>query len=254
MSQTRPLIDTLKQELRKQRITYKQVAESLDLSETSVKRLFSEEAFSIKRLEKVCELLHLDLSDLVHLMERNIDLTTQLSPSQEQELVSDVKLLLVALLLMNKLRFDEIIAVYDISETEGIRLLARLDRMKMIELQPGNRVKLMISQNFEWIPGGPIQKFFESTVQQEFLNSTFTNPGELRIFASGMISPSANAELIRKMQHLAKEMHDMNIDSESLPLDQRFGTSLMMAIRPWEIQVFKELRRTSDKRVFGQFR
>ena len=254
MSQTRPLIDTLKQELRKQRITYKQVAESLDLSETSVKRLFSEEAFSIKRLEKVCELLHLDLSDLIHLMERNIDLTTQLSPSQEQELVSDVKLLLVALLLMNKLRFDEIIAVYDISETEGIRLLARLDRMKMIELQPGNRVKLMISQNFEWIPGGPIQKFFESTVQQEFLNSTFTNPGELRIFASGMISPSANAELIRKMQHLAKEMHDMNIDSESLPLDQRFGTSLMMAIRPWEIQVFRELRRTSDKRVFGQFR
>ena len=254
MSQTRPLIDTLKQELRKQRITYKQVAESLDLSETSVKRLFSEEAFSIKRLEKVCELLHLDLSDLIHLMERNIDLTNQLSPSQEQELVSDVKLLLVALLLMNKLRFDEIIAVYDISETEGIRLLARLDRMKMIELQPGNRVKLMISQNFEWIPGGPIQKFFESTVQQEFLNSTFTNPGELRIFASGMISPSANAELIRKMQHLAKEMHDMNIDSESLPLDQRFGTSLMMAIRPWEIQVFKELRRTSDKRVFGQFR
>ena len=254
MSQTRPLIDTLKQELRKQRITYKQVAESLDLSETSVKRLFSEEAFSIKRLEKVCELLHLDLSDLIHLMERNIDLTTQLSPSQEQELVSDVKLLLVALLLMNKLRFDEIIAVYDISETEGIRLLARLDRMKMIELQPGNRVKLMISQNFEWIPGGPIQKFFESTVQQEFLNSNFTIPGELRIFASGMISPSANAELIRKMQHLAKEMHDMNIDSESLPLDQRFGTSLMMAIRPWEIQVFRELRRTSDKRVFGQFR
>ena len=75
MSQTRPLINTLKQELRKRRITYKQVSEVLELSETSVKRLFSEEAFSIKRLEKVCELLHLDLSDLIHLMERNIELT-----------------------------------------------------------------------------------------------------------------------------------------------------------------------------------
>ena len=52
MSQTRPLIDTLKQELRKQRITYKDVSVALGLSETSVKRLFSEEAFSIKRLEK----------------------------------------------------------------------------------------------------------------------------------------------------------------------------------------------------------
>jgi DNA-binding Xre family transcriptional regulator len=254
MSQTRPLIDTLKQELRKQRITYKQVSEALGLSETSVKRLFSEEAFSIKRLEKVCELLHLDISDLIRLMERNIELTTQFTREQEQELVSDIKLLLVALLLINKLRFEEIIAIYDISETEGIRLLARLDRMKLIELQPGNRVKLMISQNFEWIPGGPIQKFFENTVQQEFLNSSFSKPGEFRVFASGMISPSANAELIRKMQQLAKEMHDMNIDSESLPLEQRFGTSLMMAIRPWEIQVFQELRRARDSRTFGQFR
>jgi DNA-binding Xre family transcriptional regulator len=254
MSQTRPLINTLKQELRKRRITYKQVSAALDLSETSVKRLFSEEAFSIKRLEKVCALLHLDLSDLIHLMERNIDLTSQFTLEQEQELVSDIRLLLVALLLMNKLTFEEIIAVYDISETDGIRLLAQLDRMKMIELQPGNRVKLMISQSFEWLPGGPIQKFFENTVQQEFLDSTFSKPGEFRIFASGMISASANAELIRKMHHLAKEMHDANIDSESLPLEQRFGTSLMMAIRPWEIQVFKELRRSGDTRVFGKFR
>ncbi len=251
MSQTRPLIDTLKQELRKRRINYRQVAIALELSETSVKRLFSDAAFSIKRLEKVCELLTLDISDLVHLMEKNIELTTQLSQQQEHELVSDVRLLLVALLLMNRLEFADIIATYDISETEGIQLLARLDRMKLIELQPGNRVKLIASPHFEWIPRGPIQQFFESRVQLEFLDSSFTKPGEFRVFASGMISRSANAEIIRKMQHLAKEMYDMNLESEALPLEQRFGTSLMMAIRPWEMQVFKELRREEDRRVFG---
>jgi DNA-binding Xre family transcriptional regulator len=251
MSQTRPLIDTLKQELRKRRINYRQVADALELSETSVKRLFSDEAFSIKRLEKVCELLNLDISDLVHLMEKNIELTTQLSRQQEQELVSDVKLLLVTLLLMNKLEFTDIIAIYDISETEGIQLLARLDRMNLIELLPGNRVKLMVSPNFEWIPRGPMQQFFENRVQLEFLESSFTKAGEFRVFASGMISTSANAEIVRKMQHLAKEMYDMNLESEALPLEQRFGTSLMMAIRPWEIQVFQDLRRQADTRVFG---
>ena len=250
MSQTRPLIDTLKQELRKQRITYKQVAEALGLSETSVKRLFSEESFSVKRLEKVCEMLHLGISDLVHLMENNVELTAELTLEQEQELVADVRLLLVALLLLNKLQFAEIIATYEISETEGIRLLARLDRMKLIELQPGNRVKLMVSNNFEWIPGGPIQRFFESRVQLEFLNSSFNRPGESRVFASGMISQSANAEIIRKMQQLAREMTEMTRESENLPLEQRFGTSLMMAIRPWEIEVFKDLRRATDERQF----
>ncbi len=251
MSQTRPLIDTLKRELRKQRLTYKQVSVALELSETSVKRLFSEEAFSIKRLEKVCELLQLSLSDLVYLMEQNIELTSELTRSQEEELVSDIKLLLIAMLLMNKLSFAEILQIYDISETEGIQLLARLDRMKIIELQPGNRVKLMISRNFRWIPRGPIQQFFEKRVQQEFLNSSFNGTGEYRIFISGMISKTANSEIIKKMQHLAKDMGEMNDESESLPLDERYGTSLMMAMRPWEIQVFKDLRRSEDKRVFG---
>jgi len=109
----------------------------------------------------------------------------------------------------------------------------------------------MISQNFKWIPDGPIQQFFESRVQLEFLDSSFTQAGEFRIFVSGMISSTANAEIIKKIQHLAQEMNDMNMESESLPLNQRFGTSLMMAIRPWEINVFEELRRTPDERVFG---
>ena len=252
MSQTRALIDTLKRELRNQRITYKDVSQALELSETSVKRLFSEAAFSIKRLEKICSMLQLNISDLVYLMEKNIELTSELTLTQEQELVSDIRLLLVAMLLMNKLKFSDILLIYDISETEGIQLLARLDRMKIIELQPGNRVRLMISQNFQWIPGGPIQKFFEQRVQLEFLNSSFNGAGEFRVFVSGMISKSANAEIIKKMRQLAKEMNELNTESESLPLDQRFGTSLMMAMRPWEIKVFEDLRRIEDKRDFGK--
>jgi hypothetical protein len=184
-------------------------------------------------------------------MERNIELTTQLTLDQEKELVSDIKLLLITLLLMNKLQFSEILGIYDISEPEGIQFLARLDRMKMIELQPGNRVKLMISQNFKWIPNGPIQQFFEDKVQLEFLDSSFNEAGEFRVFVSGMISRNANAELIKKMQYLAQEMNDMNLASESLPLEERFGTSLMMAIRPWEIDVFQDLRRSQDRRIFG---
>jgi hypothetical protein len=66
-----------------------------------------------------------------------------------------------------------------------------------------------------------------------------------------MISRTANTEIIKKIQHLAQEMNDMNIESESLPLEQRFGTSLMMAIRPWEISVFEELRRSQDTRAFA---
>jgi len=250
MAQIKLIVETLKQELQKQSVTYRQVAEVLDLSEASVKRLFSKNSFTLARLGQICELLHLEISDLVHQMEKNIELTHQLTLEQETELVSDVKLLMMAHFLMNKLEFQEIIDIYDIPETEGIRLLARLDRMKIIELQPGNRVKLMISKNFTLIRGGPIQRFYEKVVQSEFFNSSFSGNGEFRIYVSGMFSRSANAEIIRKIKRLADDAHELREDSESLPLDERFGCSLIMAIRPWEVGVFEELRREPNTKRF----
>jgi DNA-binding Xre family transcriptional regulator len=248
MPQTKLIIDTLKLELRKQGITYKQVAHTLKLSEASVKRLFSEKSFTLSRLEQVCGVLNLEIADLVHQMEKNIDLTTRLSMAQESELVADIKLLLMAHFLMSKLAFSDIIRIYDISETEGIQLLAKLDRMKIIELLPGNRVKLMISKNFELIHNGPLQRFYEQKVQTEFFTSTFGGPGEFRIFVSGMFSRHANAELIKRIKHLAYDAHELKSESEFLPLDERFGCSLIMAIRPWEVKIFDQLRRVpSDK-------
>ena len=250
MAQTKLIIDTLKQELRKQGINYKQVARKLELSEASVKRLFAENTFTLDRISLVCELLNYEIADLVHAMERNVELTQRLTLEQETELVSDIKLLLMAYFLMNKLTFEEVISTYDISRTEGIRLLARLDRMKIIELQPGNRVKLMIAKDFSLIPGGPIEQFYARTVQQEFFDSTFDGNGELRIYVSGYFSRAANAEIIRKIKQLARDTHQLKLDSENLPLEERFGCSLIMAIRPWEVKVFDELRRVQNEKKF----
>lgn len=250
MSQTKLIVDTLKQELRKRGHTYKKVANKLGLSEASVKRLFAENSFSLARLGQVCGIMNLEIADLIRQMEKNIELTTRLSLEQEAELAGDTKLALMAFFLMSKLEFSDIIRIYDISETEGIRLLAKLDRMKIIELLPGNRVKLMISKNFELIPDGPIQRFHEQKVQSEFFNSSFNGDGEIRIFVSGMFSRPANSELIKKIKRLAEEANELKTETESLPFDQRFGCSLVMAIRPWEVKIFEQLRRVPSEKKF----
>jgi DNA-binding Xre family transcriptional regulator len=249
MSQSKQLVDTLKQELRKQRVNYRQVAEALDLSEASVKRLFAERSFTIYRLEKVCELLNFGFNDLVQQMEKNVDLTTGLTVEQEKELASNDKLLMMGHFLVNRFEFYEIIRNYEISETEGIQLLAKLDRMKIIELQPGNRVKLLIAPNFKWRPNGPLQRYFEEKVQTEFFNSPFEGPGEIRIFSSGSLSKDANAEVLSKIKHLVKELNGLIKDSEALPGDQRVVTSMVIALRPWEVKVFRDLRRSQNGKV-----
>ena len=250
MSQSSQLIDALKLELRRQRITYKQVAQTLELSEASVKRLFAGRFFTLERLERICQLLNMSFSDLVRQAEKEVALTNELTLEQEREIVSDIKLLLMAYLLVNHVDFVEIIETYDISETEGIRLLARLDRMKIIELQPGNRARLLISPNFTWLANGPIQSFFETRIQSDFFDASFNGPGEIRVFLSGMLSRDANAQTIRRIQHLASELNELIAESRSVPSGQCFGTSLLIAMRPWEVQVFEDLRRGESSKVF----
>lgn len=249
MSQSHQLVDTLKMELRKQSINYRQVAEVLEISETSVKRLFSQKNFSLERIESICELLSIGLIDLVTQMERNVELTTSLTLEQERELVSDEKLVLIAFYLVNKHSFQSIIRHYDINEFEGIRLLARLDRMKIIELQPGNRVRLLVSPSFRWIPNGPIQRFFEKRVQAEFFESSFDRPDEIRLFSSGMLTRDASAEAIRKIKALNRELNELYRESEPTAGDARLGTSMLVAFRPWEVKVFRNLRRNRPERI-----
>ena len=152
--------------------------------------------------------------------------------------------------LTNKLEFSDIIRIYDISETEGVKLLAKLDRMKIIDLLPGNRVKLLISPNFKWIMDGPIRSLHKQKVFSEFLDSKFDGPGEYNIFVSGFLSRAANEEITKKLKRLADDIEELKIESESMPLEQRFGTSLMVAMRPWEVEIFDELRREPNHKKF----
>ena len=91
MSQINLVYDTLKQCLREQRFTYKQIAQKLNVSEASVKRNFSLQAFSLDKLEQICECLNLSLSDLFSLSQKQQEKISQLSEKQEMELLANYK-------------------------------------------------------------------------------------------------------------------------------------------------------------------
>ena len=98
MSQTAPLIDTLKKALKAHGKTYADVAVHLELSEASVKRLFAERHFSIQRLDAVCQMLGMEISDLVQLMkEQSQRAISELTEEQEREIIGDILLLLVTI-------------------------------------------------------------------------------------------------------------------------------------------------------------
>ena len=233
MAQSKLLVETLKKELKRQNYSYRDVAVVLKLSESSVKRLFSEGGFALDRLDRICEMLGMEVSDLARLAEESMMLTSSLTEEQENELVANPKLMLMAFFLVNRWAYSEIMETYNISETEGIRLLAKLDRMKIIQLLPGNKAKLMISGDFKWIQNGPIQRFYEQRVQPDFLRSTFDKDGEYRVFMPVMLTPGSNTEMLRKLERLAADFHELSVKDQSHPVSELVGTCLLVAMRPF---------------------
>jgi transcriptional regulator with XRE-family HTH domain len=251
MSQTQNLIATLKRLLKAEGITYARVAAHLALSEATVKRQFSLQSFSLQTLEAICDLLRIELAELAQAAARNQPELHKLSPAQEKELVADPGRLLTAVCVLNHWSAARIVETYKISQAQCVAYLVQLDRLGLIHLMPENRVKLRIARDFAWLPDGPIQHFFQDRIQSDFLNGSFDRPGQQLRFHHAMLTAEASARLQQRMQRLLREFAELHEDSKNAPDAQRYGTSLLMAVKPWEPQVFEALRRHPDARPFA---
>jgi len=237
------LVEALKRTLKAKGLTYADVAGGIGLSEASVKRMFARGDFTLQRLEEICRFARVDLRELAASAGEDARGVTELSEEQEQEIVSDPKLLLVAWYAVNNWTFEQIVGTYALTDAECIGCLAKLDRIRIVELLPGNRIRPLLSRTFSWRAGGPIERYFRSRVESEYLGSDFDREGELFLFLSGMLSDASIAELIGELRRVARDFAQRHRGDLGLPLPQRFGTSLLIALRPWELRAFTQMRR-----------
>ncbi|MCF2948915.1 helix-turn-helix transcriptional regulator [Paraglaciecola aquimarina] len=243
MSQIKQVNLVLKQLLRQHQITYKEIARNLNMSEANIKRIFSTQSFTLARLEQICDMLKMNLSDLFALAQKQVQQISQLTVEQEQELLADPKLLLIAVCVRDAWKFDEIIDYYDIDKLACIQLLAKLDKLKIIELLPNNHFRSLIAQDFRWIPGGPLERFMEQEVMVKFMAPKQNEQWNFRFYLRGRYSQSSIDIIQRKLNQLTKEAAVLNQEDADLPLDKRQHIGLLMAMRPWEPSLFENMRR-----------
>ena len=242
MQQTRKITTALKKLLKQRKITYARVADHLNLSEASIKRLFSQGGMTLERLEQICVLAGADIADVIAMGEQKPLTISRLTPEQERELVADPKLLLVTLLIMNFWALDQIVEAYDLSEAETIGKLLQLERLGMIELLPGNRVKRLVARHFSWQPAGPVQRYFENQIRSDFLASDFSGVGEQLRFVGGMLSRDSLTRMQMEIDDLVAKMDELIQKDSELPLEEKYGAAAVLAMRPWEMPAFSPYR------------
>ena len=244
MNEVTQLVVTIKRELKAQQLTYRDVARALKLSEPSVKRLFSSERFTVERLAQVSLLLGFTLAELLHESASSLPRLSMLTESQEAQLVSNEKLLLVAVCGLNHWSITDIVATYRMTRAECLKHLLTLDRMGVIALLPGDRVRLRVARDFDWLPDGPIRQFFRQEGLGRFPRQPFRPvSGEAMEFVHGMLTDAALAQLHLELRQLRSKFAALHQESVSSPLDHRRGTALLMATREWEPAGFRRLRR-----------
>ena len=243
MTEATQLISTIKKQLKRQGMTYRDVALALKLSEPSVKRLFASGRCTIDRLVQLSNLLGYTLAELSREALAAHPRLSTLTEKQEREVVSDPKLLVIAVCALNHWTMDEIMATYRISDAECIKYLLRLDKLRIIDLLPGNRIRINVSRDFDWLPHGPIKQYFQSKGLGDFLKSDFAHKDETMVFVNGMFTEQALAQILNELRRLRQKFAELHEESLSAPLRNRRSISLLLAMRRWEASNFAKLRR-----------
>ena len=237
------IMNTLKIALKNNGKTYKDVGSTLNLSESSVKRLFSTNKITLERIEEICDVIDISIFDLMQLAENSsASITRKTTLEQENILASDDDLFMVFYLLVSRWSVEDIMNHYGFENKAMQAHLIKLDKAKLLELHPNNKVKMLIRKSIKWVPNGPIETIYKQNITDQFLDYDFGRKEGNFEFRTWELSPSTTETLMKKLISLAKEIEEMAKLDENLPKTKIEGMGMLLAIRPWTIAEYSQYR------------
>lgn len=243
MTTTANLIAVLKEELKAARMTYADLAQKLDMAESSVKRMFAKGDMPLSRIDAICGALKIDFAELAKRVADSQPLLAELTLAQEKAVVADKKLLLVAICVLSQWTLEQITAAYRLDEPETIKYLVQLDRIGIIELRPLNRYRLKLAKTFSWRPHGPVMNFFRENALHDYFAGSFDRDDESLVLVHGSISKSLAPTFVDRLQRVAQDFAQQHQADQKLAAQHREGYTLLLAMRSWEFDAFTQFRR-----------
>ena len=234
-TQTRSLVEALKKLLKSRGMTYRELASRLALSEPSVKRIFSEETFTLQRLEEVCAVLEIDFFELAKLARGAAAAVDEMTVEQEKALAADPHLLGVFYLLFNDWQPEDIHARYRLTRAEVLKLVLRLDKLKLVDLLPKDRVRLRVPKSLRLRRDGPVRARHGPAIVASFVEGDFDEAGGVFRFEVRELSKASVALLVRRLERLAAEFNEMAELDSYLPSGQRDTIGMALGLRPYVV-------------------
>lgn len=237
MSEASLMLEAFKRTLKAKGVTYKELAKKLSLSEASVKRLFSEESFSLKRFEEAAAAVNISLSEIMKSIDSHLtELPRVLTEDQEQLLADNEKLFSLFYLLLNGATIAHLKKNFKGSLIEVEKLLLLLDKSSLIELHSEKKYKFLTSPNLIWRANGPLRRKFEGQVKEEFMDGDFSSPNSMLKFVNGRIAKSSLEHFSRQVEKLLRSYEQL-VEVGGQDVD---NISFLVAFRPFEFSLCRK--------------
>jgi len=248
---TKHLVDNIKRKLKQENMSYADLAKELSIAESSVKKMFAKRNFSLERLDEICEVLNVELIELVENVNEEVKRITRLTLSQEQTLVDDIKLLLIGYATMNYWNYDDIVHRYSLTDDEILQRLKILHDFGWCEFNSHNRhIRPLVSNRFDWIVDGPIDRFIKDHVVPEFLKDDFKGANALYKIKNGAMTDESKKIFDRKCLELIDLFDDLTYKDRHYQAAnrERKGTTVVIASRSWIFGGFANLAHEGEAR------
>lgn len=232
------ILKSLKETLRAQGVTYKEVARALDVSESSIKRLFTGGDFSFSRVEQICDFLEVSFFDLAQQARPDSRKNVfQLKLAQERAFVENPKLFWFFLFVLNQGSIAGIDRRFRLSHVQVQRYLLQLDTMKLLELREQNHFRLLVPRNVVWQRGGPIERWLFEEGKAAILHSRFDQEDDFFRFYFVKFTPESYFRFRSRFEALAHEILQKSLDFDILSPDAR-RVGVLLACKPMTLSSF----------------
>jgi transcriptional regulator with XRE-family HTH domain len=159
--------EIIKFSLKASGLQYQDLAIKLKISLPSVKRMLNGKDIPLTKIIEVSSCLGIDVFDLLE-QARNYQPTVyEFTLEQENALSEDFTHFLAFRLMLMSIPVHEIQERLSLKRPELNKILKLLEKFKLIEVWPNDRIKTLVHFPFKWIENGPLDKTYQKKISKK---------------------------------------------------------------------------------------
>lgn len=159
----------IKQVLKQKKIGYQKLAEYLDCSLPTIKRVLGPDEMTLSRLFRICEFLDVSISDL-EVISGNLTATTgKFTPAQQNFLVKNKGHLSYLMSLYSGKSTEEIAKKYNLTKLSEDKYLVALEKLELVKVNAKGIVKTQYEMLPSWGVGPLANAYFEGLIDKSAL-------------------------------------------------------------------------------------